>query len=202
MKMLKRSSDHYRPFIPTLLFGLLFMYCASGSASEWSIDQLMQHMAQTRSGHARFVEIKYLAMLERPLESSGELFYTAPDYLEKRTIAPKPESMTLDGGTLVIARGAKKRVVQLREFPELRAFIECIRATLAGDRQALEANFKLSLSGTGEHWILDLQPIEERMQAVVKNIRIAGADNEVSSIEISQPDGDSSLMLIEASAAP
>jgi len=31
-----------------------------------------------------FTEMQHLAMLERPLESSGELLYDAPDRLEKR----------------------------------------------------------------------------------------------------------------------
>jgi len=31
-------------------------------------------LAQTRSSHASFVEKKTIAMLDRPVESSGELF--------------------------------------------------------------------------------------------------------------------------------
>ena len=38
-----------------------------------------------KSGKATFVEKKYLAMLDQPLESSGELSFTA-DRLEKRTV--------------------------------------------------------------------------------------------------------------------
>jgi hypothetical protein len=159
-------------------------------------------MAQKPSSHAHFVEIKYIAMLERPLESSGELFYTAPDRLEKRTVTPKPESMVLEQGELIIERGSRKRRVSLEEYPELSAFIESIRATLAGDREALESNYALCLSGTSEHWILELRPLTERMQAFVSTIRIAGSGNVVSSIEINQADGDSSLMMIETQATP
>ena len=74
-------------------------------AAEWDIDQRMRGLAQTRSDHVGFVEKKFIAMLDQPVESSGELFYTAPDYLEKRTLKPKVESMTVDGSTLVIERG-------------------------------------------------------------------------------------------------
>ena len=143
-----------------------------GHAAEWDIDQLMRGLAQIRSDHASFVEKKFIAMLDKPVESSGELFYTAPDHLEKRTIKPKPESMILDHGTL------------------------------AGDRKALERNYRLSLDGTVEHWTLQLLPVDEKMQAVVKRIRIAGVRDAVRSIEITQADGDSSLMLIEKLATP
>ncbi len=171
-------------------------------AAEWDIDQLMRGLAQTRSDHVSFVEKKFIAMLDKPVESSGELFYTAPDRLEKRTIKPKPESMTVDAGTLVIERGRQKHRLQLQDYPELAAFIDSIRGTLAGDRNALERNYRLNLEGTAERWILQLLPIDEKMQAVVTRIRIAGARYAVRSIEITQTDGDSSLMRIEKLATP
>jgi outer membrane lipoprotein-sorting protein len=171
-------------------------------AAEWDIDQLMRGLAQIHSGHASFVEKKFIAMLDQPVESSGELFYTAPDHLEKRTLRPKPESMILDHGTLVIERGRQKHGLQLQDYPELAAFIDSVRGTLAGERKALERNYRLSLDGTAEHWTLQLLPLDEKMQAVVKRIRIAGVRDAVRSIEITQADGDSSLMLIEKLAVP
>ena len=171
-------------------------------AAEWDIDQLMRSLAQTHTDHARFVEKKSIAMLDKPVESSGELFYTAPDHLEKRTLKPKPESMTVDAGTLVIERGRQKHRLPLQDYPELAAFIDSIRGTLAGDRKALERNYRLSLDGTAEHWTLQLLPTDEKMLAVVKRIRIAGVRDAVRSVEITQTDGDSSLMLIEKLATP
>ncbi len=173
-----------------------------GRAAEWDIDQLMHGLAQTHFDHVRFVEKKSIAMLDKPVESSGELFYTAPDHLEKRTIKPKAESMTVDGGTLVIERGRQKHRLPLQDYPELAAFIDSIRGTLAGDRKALERNYRLSLAGTVEHWTLQLLPVDEKMQAVVKRIRIAGRRDAVRSVEITQADGDSSLMLIEKLSTP
>ena len=45
-------------------------------AAEWDIDQLMRGLAQIHSDHASFVEKKFISMLDKPVESSGELFYT------------------------------------------------------------------------------------------------------------------------------
>jgi hypothetical protein len=175
----------------------LALFPAIGYAADWDIDQLMRGLAQNRSGRASFVEKKSIAMLDKPVESSGELVYTAPGHLEKRTLKPKPESMTVDAGTLIIERGRQKHHLQLQDYPELGAFIDSIRGTLAGDRKALERNYRLSLDGTVERWTLQLMPVDEKMQAVVKRIRIAGVRDAVRSIEITQADGDSSLMLIE-----
>lgn len=170
---------------------------AISQAADWNLDQLMQSLAQTRVAQARFIEKKSIALLDKPVESSGELFYSAPDRLEKRTLKPKPEFMVLDQGTLVIERGRKKHRLQLQDYPELAVFIESIRGTLAGDRKALERNYRLALEGTAEHWTLQLWPLDEKMLAVVKRIRITGIRDAMRSFEIFQTDGDSSLMLIE-----
>ena len=175
----------------------LMLLPAIGHAADWNLEQLMQSLAQTRVSQARFVEKKTIALLDKPVESSGELFYSAPDRLEKRTLKPKPEFMVLDQGTLVIERGRQKHRLQLQDYPELAVFIESIRGTLAGDRKALERNYRLALEGTAAHWTLQLWPLDEKMLAVVKRIRITGVRDAMRSFEIFQTDGDSSLMLIE-----
>ena len=180
----------------------LMLLPAISHAAEWDIDQLMRGLAQIRTGHASFVEKKTIAMLDKPVESSGELLYSAPDHLEKRTLIPKAEFMIVDSGTLVIERGRQKYRVQLQDYPEVGVFIDSIRGTLAGDRKALERNYRLSLDGTAETWTLQLVPIGEKMQTMVRRIRLTGVRDTVRSIEITQADGDSSLMLIEKLITP
>ncbi|MEO6319108.1 MAG: LolA-related protein [Polaromonas sp.] len=182
--------------------GLALAALSTAAHAAWDVQQLMDSLAQNKSGHATFVEKKYIAMLDRPVESSGELLYTAPDGLEKRTLKPKPESMVVNGNELLIERGRQKHQLQLQAYPELAAFIDSIRGTLAGDRKALERNYRLSLEGTAERWTLQLLPLDEKMQAVIKRIAIAGMRDQVRSIEITQADGDRSLMNIEKLATP
>ena len=203
------------PFLqsPKLLFFFLLWACflttglalAASSpavAAAWDVQQLMDSLAQNKSGRATFVEKKYIAVLDKPVESSGELIYTAPDGLEKRTLKPRPESMTVKGGELFVERGRQKHNLQLQAYPELAAFIDSIRGTLAGDRKALERNYRLSVEGAPERWTLQLQPLDEKMQAVVQRIGISGVRQQVRSIEIIQADGDRSVMAIENLATP
>ena len=185
------------PFVMTL--ALLSYPCHS---AEWNVDMLLQGLAQIRSDHVRFFEKKSIAMLEVPVESSGELFYIAPDHLEKRTLKPKPESMILDQDVLIIERGPQRHTLSLQEYPELAAFIDSIRGTLAGDRKALERNYVLSLDGTAEDWTLRLVPVNKKMKSLIKRIRFSGIGATLQRVEIDQSDGDSSLMLIEKLAAP
>ncbi len=185
-----------------LSLGLMLWALSAAVFAAWDVQQLMDTLAQNKSGRSTFVEKKYIAILDKPVESSGELVYTAPDGLEKRTIKPKPEAMVIRGEELLIERGQQKHRLQLQAYPELAAFIDSIRGTLAGDRKALERSYRLSLEGSAERWTLRLQPLNEKMAAVIQRISITGAREQIRSIEISQADGDSSVMTIEKSAAP
>jgi hypothetical protein len=181
----------------TLLLLACVLTLPAANAAEWDIDQLMQSLSKARPARTGFVEKKYIAMLDRPVESSGELRYAAPDHLEKRTIKPKPESIVVDGDALVVERGTRKYALQLQDYPELAGFIDSIRGTLAGDRKALERSYQLKLDGGVQRWTLVLTPIDARMNAIVQQIRIAGSRDKVQSIDVMQTDGDHSLMTIE-----
>lgn len=179
------------------MLGSILLTVPIGHAeNNWGIEQLMQSLATSRSGHASFVEKKSIAILDKPVESSGELFYSAPDRLEKRTLKPKAESMLLDKDKLTIEQRGKKHVLSLQSYPEIAAFIDSIRGTLAGDRKALERTYQLSIEGDEQSWNLTLLPLEDKMKKVVLKISIAGAGNTLRTIDIKQADGDSSLMTI------
>jgi outer membrane lipoprotein-sorting protein len=182
--------------------GLALATLSPAVLAAWDLQQLMDSLAQSKSGRATFVETKYIAVLDKPVESSGELLFTAPDRLEKRTLKPKAESMVVYGGELLVERGRQKYHLQLQAYPELAAFIDSIRGTLTGDRKALERSYWLNLEGSAEQWTLQLLPSDQKMLAVIKSIRIAGVRDQMRSIEINQADGDSSLMAIEKLAVP
>lgn len=175
-----------------LLLATQFAYGA-----DWTLDQLMDTLAQTRNAKAHFTEKKYIASLDKPVESSGELTYTAPDRLEKRTVKPKPELMLLEGDTLTLERGKKKYSMQLQDSPELASMIDSIRGTLAGDRKALERSYALGLRGTREQWSLLLVPMNPKSAQAIKHIKVSGGKGEISEIEVLQADGDRSVTTVE-----
>jgi outer membrane lipoprotein-sorting protein len=171
-------------------------------AAPLGIAQLMANLAKNPQGAATFTEKKFIAILDQPIESSGELLFIAPARLEKRTLKPKPETMVLDGDTLTVERGRRKHVLQLKDYPEVAGMIESIRATLAGDRKALERVYHLVLDGGNERWTLVLTPLDPKVGAVIARIRMEGVKDVVRSVEILQADGDRSLMTIEKRAPP
>jgi hypothetical protein len=175
---------------------------AAAAADNSDLDRVMGALAQRKHGHVSFEEKKFIALLDRPVESSGELSYDAPDRLEKRTIKPKPESLVLQGGIVSAQRGRHHYVLDLKQYPQVVPFIESIRATLAGDRAALERVFKVDFAGSFEHWTLGLAPLDSKLAKTVKEIHIEGEKDLVDSVEIREADGDRSLLTIGAAASP
>ena len=170
---------------------------AAPAATDWTLQRLLEGFAQTREARASFVERKRIAVLDRPLLSSGELRFQAPDRLEKRTLRPKPERLRVEGERLSLERGERSLELDLRSYPEVAAFVESIRGTLAGDRGTLERYYELRLEGARASWALTLTPRSSAMAALVARVRIAGRDAEISVIEIEQANGDSTLMSVE-----
>jgi len=171
--------------------------CAGLAGEAWSLDRLMATLADRAGGQVRFVERKYIAILDEPVVSRGTMRFTPPARLERHTTSPTEESMLLDGDRLVIRREGREMALQLHSHPEAAAFIDSIRGTLAGDRAALERRFLLSLAGDRQAWTLDLLPKDAKLAELVLRIHIEGHDGRIRSIEILQGDGDRSVMEIE-----
>ena len=171
-------------------------------AAEDDLDRLMTLLAQRAHGHVTFVEEEHLAVLDRPVKSSGELLYERPDRVEKRTLVPRPASLLLDHGTLTIQYGRRTRVLALRDYPQIAPLVESLRATLAVDRSALAEIFQITFTGSLERWTLSLVPLDAKLRGTVQKIRIEGAQDELHVVDILQADGDQSVMTIGAPVLP
>lgn len=184
------------PLRRVLLLALLLTGLPAAHAADWQLADLMQQLSQVRNAQARFVERKYIALLDKPVESSGELSFTAPDRMEMRTLRPKRQSLLLDGNRLTMEQDGRTRTVSLQSYPEVAAFVEGIRGTLAGDRQALERVYQVHLIGSAARWQLLLVPREATMSRIISRIRIGGSQGEVLSVAYDHADGDRSEMQI------
>jgi hypothetical protein len=167
-------------------------------AAQWGIEPLMQQLSEVAHSQARFVERKYLKVLTAPLELSGTLTYTRPGGLEKRTLKPKPETLTVVDDKLTLENPARNelRVLKLQDYPVLWGFVESIRGTLGGDIKALERFYRVELEGGPAKWQLYLAPRDRKMNEVISLIRIDGSQARIDTIEVQEARGDRSVMKI------
>jgi len=183
------------------LIGVLALLLPPLAAADADLDKVMSALSQRKHGHVTFVEEKHIALLDKPVKSSGELLYDAPDRLEQRTLTPKRESLVLQNGVVTADRGTRHYTLDLRQYPQIVPFIESIRATLAGDRAALERVFHLSFGGSFDSWTLTLGPLDAKLARTVKQITIQGTQDAIHQVEILQGDGDRSVLTIGGAVA-
>ncbi len=157
----------------------------------------MTLLAQRRHGEADFQELKYVALLDQPIESSGLLIYDAPDHLEERIVRPHAQTAVLDHGVLTLRIGKRERSVALAQYPQLAPLIDSIRALLAGDRGTLEHQFKLNFDGMLDHWELRLEPRDTRLAATLREIDMSGERDAIRLVQLRATNGDHSVMRIQ-----
>jgi hypothetical protein len=176
----------------------LLLAAAGGAlaAEPEPLDALMALLAQRRHGVAEFQQQQFLSVLKHPLNTSGLLLYEAPEHLEQRTLKPHPQTMVVDHGLVTLQLGGRERTLRLADYPQLAPLIESVRATLAGDRVALEREFELEFSGELAHWELLLVPRDPAIAAQVQRIRLRGMGDAITEVEVLQAGGDRSLMQI------
>jgi hypothetical protein len=187
--------------LPILLACLL---AASGAATAGgdALDELLMRFRQQQHGHVTFTELYSAAALDRPLEASGELFYDAPDRLEKRTLQPRHQRLVIESGTLIIEQGRKAYRVDLADYPRAAPYIDSIRATLAGDRAGLERTFRVEFRGSDEAWTLLLAPRDIKVSADVAIIRIQGAADTIKIVTMELTNGGRSAMTLGTPTNP
>lgn len=165
-------------------------------AADFNVASLFESLAKQQPGRAAFTEKKFISLLDRPVESSGELVFTPPDRIEKKTLLPKPESVVVDRDSVTLERAGKRHTLRLRENPAVAVLVESIRGTLAGDLAALTRTYSVALDGTAPRWRLVLRPLDPALGTLVERVEITGAQVRVASVEIFQADGDRSVMTL------
>jgi hypothetical protein len=177
----------------------LLMPPVAAAADAAELQRLMATLAARKASNAHFVENRFLAMLKEPLKSSGRLTYVAPDKLEKETLSPRPQRMAVDGDRVVLdpgPDGGPARTVSLSGQPEVGAFVEAVRGTLAGDLPGLERHYAVSLDGTLAAWTLRLAPKDAGVRKLLTAIEVSGKGREIQTVEFRQADGDRTQMMI------
>ena len=189
-----------KTFIRWQCVALAVLLASPAFAADFELTALMEMLALVPAAKDSFTETKHSTVLSTPLVLKGTLVYVRPDRLEKNVLAPYEErtiiagnSVTIDNRTLM-----QSRTFSLASSAPVSAFVESMRATLAGDRAALERHYSVRLEGQPEDWTLTLMPREQKLASLVKRIRIAGVRERLKRIEVEETPGDRSVTLIGA----
>jgi outer membrane lipoprotein-sorting protein len=164
----------------------------SGPAmAEFDLTELMAMLAKVERSSVAFEETRYLAVLAAPIVRRGTLNYVRPDHLEMHVVTPFPETVDVTGNRMRIqAPEQKTRELDLGSQPVALAWIEGIRASLAGDAAALRRLYRVTMTGTPTLWRMALEPVEPRVATALRRIDVTGRQTQIDTIEILDQQGD------------
>ncbi|MEO8485925.1 MAG: LolA-related protein [Betaproteobacteria bacterium] len=174
---------------------------AASPACALDLRDIAATLGAVDQSRVRFVDVRTIASLGTPVERRGTLAYAKPSTLEMVVETPLAERLSIVGGTMTIESRGATRVVDLSRGEPLFAWIEGIRATLAGDEAALRKHFDPTVSGTIDRWTLRLAPRDLRLRSLVAGIAISGERERVRVIEVEEASGDHSVMTLTPIAA-
>jgi hypothetical protein len=169
-----------------LLAPTLLAATAAAEPAPPGLAALLRRFAAIPRSEARFSESKAIPELDLPLPSQGRLSWQAPDRLEKRTTSPIEEVLRVAGDRLVYERPDRgiRQEFNLDDQPEMRALVEAIRGTLAGDLAALQRHYEIGFeAGSEEGWRMVLTPRSLRVRAAVQRILLSGRGPQVLEVD-------------------
>ena len=174
---------------------------AAWAAQDASLDDLGQALAARGASTAEYQQTRYLDMLDQPLESRGILRYRPPDYLVQQQTAPTRQTLTLDGGQLILEAENRERRLELAEHPEGAAIATSLRGILNGRIDALRDDYEIVFQDLGHgEWGLKLLPRTETLAQRINRIVVRGRfENGMASVErltIEHTNGNVNVMRI------
>jgi len=147
---------------------------------------------------ASFVEEKHIAMLAKPLESRGELYFTKPGLLLRRVTSPRASEVLITPSSVRLKDDSGEKAIDLATRADLRPFIESLVWILAGERSKLEQVYTITFAPEreGEPWQLTLAPREGALKQIIEHIRIRGRGLRVAEIHVQETGGDRTVTRI------
>jgi len=174
----------------TLVVVIQAATCLAADAAD-----VLAGLARVEHSEVSFEETRHVAALAAPLVRRGRLIYTRPAELEMVVEAPVQERVRIVGGVMTIEARNGTRQLRLADLPPVAAWIEGMRAALAGDAAALARYFVVHASGDAVSWQLVLIPRTAELATVVSRVVIAGAASRIGRIEVFEASGDRSVMV-------
>jgi outer membrane lipoprotein-sorting protein len=162
------------------------------------VGVLLDSFARMPGLEARFVEEKHIALLARPLESKGRLYFARPGMLLRRVEEPTASEIVITPSQLKMKDGNGEQSIDLRARADLRPFVESLVWLLAGNREALSSvyGFAFEPAGAGKTWRLRLTPKAGPISKLIQYIQVVGTGLAVARVEVRELSGDETITRI------
>ena len=155
-----------------------------------AIDPVFKLLELQRLG-CKFSEEKRVALLARPLKSTGTIYFERDKGIARTTLTPKVQHVVLTKTTLRISTDKKSEEIPLDKSKDLKAFALIFPSVLRGDRAELEKSFTVGLYGSDKDWwALAFTPKTDSMKKLIKRVVVFGKKTDLVSLQIVEASGD------------
>jgi outer membrane lipoprotein-sorting protein len=163
----------------------------SGDAAHGAaLDPVFAHFRLARLA-CTFSEEKHIALLAKPLRSSGTIYYDRDKGIARTTKAPKPEHVVVTRTTLRFRKGDHTEEIPLDKSKDLKAFALIFPTVLRGERGELERSFDVGLYGSdAAWWALAFTPKTDSLRAMVRRVVVFGHKAELVALQVVEASGD------------
>lgn len=169
----------------------------SVNAQVITFDQLAEIAAPPEALHGRFIQKKYLQIVDAHLLSSGVFNYTQGKALHWETQEPIKSELIIDKASVISKQsGNVTSEIKSADNPSVAVINEVLFAVLTAQWSLLSKHFLLSGSVAGENWIARLTPKQAAIQKVVSGIEIKG-DRLLKQLTLLQVGGDTTTIDFE-----
>jgi len=175
---------------PLACWSLLLLSSATLAAPTTDLQGLLSDLAGVQRLQAHFRDHKHSGILQFALVTEGDFEYRAPDFIARRTTAPKPGLFEVSGDQIRIERDGRTRLLDIRDQPMSASLLRAVRAILAGDQAYLDTLFSLRMTDDRQRWRLQLQPRDDRLRQVIDWIEVGGHAGVIDRLSIHEANGD------------
>jgi outer membrane lipoprotein-sorting protein len=176
-------------------------------AGQAALERLATARARAAPLHGEFTQTKIAALFKQKLVSHGRFAVAPPAHLEWRYTDPDPSALVVDGGRAVVTQtGSEPMPYDLARHPGLAAVVQQLQLWLGGalDPHALAAEYAIETrsarSATRVRLVPQKAPLASRVRWI--EIELDDAQGLPRAIEVVEPSGDRTLILLKISGAP
>lgn len=173
------------------LFCIALMGWGVSAAQTITIGELQRLLQSVPAGDVRFQEQRQSPWLAAPVESRG-VVRSLPQGLEKQIESPKQETwrMLPDRMEWRGPEGAGNKQILFSQAPALASLSNALRRVVAGDLQALERDFRITLQGDVKLWTAHLQPYTPEVTKHLDYLEMQGAGSQLLVLTVVERKGE------------
>jgi outer membrane lipoprotein-sorting protein len=163
------------------------------AAQPVTIDELLAGFTKMPGLYAEFRQESHFGLLAEPLVDTGTIHF-ADGRLARRTLAPNPSVVVMDGSGIEYDDGTTHERIDLEGKPAVRQFVEAFTNIFAGNRKGLDAMYRIEFAaGEGRSWTLTLVPKVSPMDQIIAKVIVTGTELDIATMRVVERNGDETI---------